>query len=64
MKGETLIHQALDRHLPAIEERIQHLLGLRTVIHSLLSHEHTSCDRGECACVGCQARRATQGAAS
>jgi DNA-binding transcriptional MerR regulator len=49
-------HQKLEQHLSAIEERIQHLLGLRATIQELLSHEHTSCGTGDgwtrCGCMG------------
>lgn len=49
-------HQTLERHLSAIEERIQHLLGLRTTIQQLLANDHTSCGTGtgwtRCGCMG------------
>jgi DNA-binding transcriptional MerR regulator len=48
-------HQTLARHLVGIEERIQHLQGLRATIQNLMSDEHMTCGSGngwlQCGCM-------------
>ncbi len=48
-------HRTLARHLAAIEERIQHLQGLRATIQNLMSHEYMACGPGDgwlqCGCL-------------
>jgi hypothetical protein len=47
--------ETLDRHLHTIEQRIQHLLGLRAAIRQLLAREGASCGdeagRTSCGCM-------------